>query len=185
VGRRTARPGSQNFRMARNASSARKGKAVEHLVAATCVLGSRGELNALTALVDDEGVDLSLKRRDGTRTLDLQVKSAFVDERANLRDHGKFIADVRRETFRPRDDLYMLYVVVHGTRAELQRAWLVPSSDLESKGFQVAPNGKALQRFQASNKPDAQDMWRPYRLDAAEIVPALLAIVRQLDNAES
>jgi hypothetical protein len=46
--------------------SARKGKAVEHLIAATCVLATAGELNALTALVDDEGVDIGFKRRDGT-----------------------------------------------------------------------------------------------------------------------
>src|SRR4051812_18880760 len=115
--------------MAENAGSARKGKAVEHLVAAMCVLASGGEMNALTALVDDEGVDLGLKRRDGTRILDLQVKSAFEDERKNLREKGTFIADVRRETFRPRDDLYMLYVVVNGARADLVRAWLVPSEE--------------------------------------------------------
>ena len=49
--------------VSKNAASARKGRAVEHLVAAICVLASGGELNALTALVDDEGVDLGLKRR--------------------------------------------------------------------------------------------------------------------------
>jgi hypothetical protein len=168
--------------MARNADSARKGKAVEHLVAAMCVLASGAELNALTALVDDEGVDLSLKRRDGTRTLDVQVKSGFVDERANLRDKGIFIADVRRETFRPRDDLYMLYVVVHGRRAEIQRAWLVPSNELEARGFKVAPGGRSLQRFQASNKQGTEDRWRAFRLEPDEIVPALVTVVRRLDG---
>jgi hypothetical protein len=79
--------------MADNAGSTRKGRATEQLIAATCVLASGGELNALTALVDDEGVDLGLKRRNGPRTLNLQVKSGFT-----------FIADVRRETFQPRDD---------------------------------------------------------------------------------
>jgi hypothetical protein len=43
--------------------SGRKGKAVEHLVASSCVLMSGGELNALTALVDDEGVDIVSHRR--------------------------------------------------------------------------------------------------------------------------
>lgn len=38
--------------------SARKGKAVEHLVAATCILVSGLELNVSTSFVDDEGVDL-------------------------------------------------------------------------------------------------------------------------------
>jgi hypothetical protein len=135
-----------------NAGSARKGKATEALIAAMCGLASGGELNALTALVDDEGVDLGLKRRNGTRTLDVQVKSGFIDERKSLREKGTFIADVRRETFTPRDDLYMLYVVVDGSRAEVIRAWLVPSVVLDGEGFEVRPSGKRMLRFQASAK---------------------------------
>jgi hypothetical protein len=116
----------------KNASSARKGKAVEHLVAAICVLASRGELNTLTALVDDEGVDLSFKRRNGTQTLDVQVKSRFTDELGSraLREEGRFSADVRAETFRPRPDLFMLYLAVDADRAEIEAAWLVPSEHL-------------------------------------------------------
>jgi hypothetical protein len=60
--------------------AARKGKAAEQLIAAVCVLATGTELNALTALVDDEGVDLAFKHRDGTRTLDVQVKARFSDE---------------------------------------------------------------------------------------------------------
>ena len=43
--------------MSKSASSARKGKAAEPLVAAICVLATGAELNALTARVGDEGVD--------------------------------------------------------------------------------------------------------------------------------
>ena len=38
----------------KHVGSARKGKAVEHLIAASCILASEGELNASTSLVDDE-----------------------------------------------------------------------------------------------------------------------------------
>jgi hypothetical protein len=165
-----------------NSGSARKGKATEQLIAASVVLASGGELNALTAMVDDEGVDLSLKRRNGLSTLDLQVKSAFVDERKNLREKGTFIADVRRKTFWARDDLFMLYVVVDGSRAELLRAWLVPSAVLESEGFNVRTRGTDCLRFQASAKPASRDKWRRYRLERAELVPALLKLVRRLDG---
>ena len=60
------------------------------------------------------------------------MKSGFVDERKSLREKGTFIADVRRDTFHPKDDLYMLYVVVD-SRAEVIRAWLVPSSALVAR----------------------------------------------------
>ncbi len=60
--------------MADNSIAARKGKAVEHLVAATCVLASGFQLNVSTSLVDDEGVDLVFHRRGHTATLAVQVK---------------------------------------------------------------------------------------------------------------
>ena len=59
-------------------STQRKGKATEQLVAAICVLATGGELNALTALVDDEGVDLGFKRRNGTRVLDVPGEDALL-----------------------------------------------------------------------------------------------------------
>ncbi len=167
--------------MTESASSIRKGKAVEHLIAAMCVLASRGELNALTALVDDEGVDLSLKRRDGSQTLDLQVKAGFSDERKILREKGSFIADIRLETFRPRDDLAALYVVIDGGRAEVQLAWLVPSTELVDAGFIVRTGGKQFLRFQASARDASNDKWRHRRLTRDELVPVLVRAVRELD----
>lgn len=49
------------------------GQAVEHLVAATCILTSGFELNVSTSLVDDEGVDLVLHRRDQPTTRAVQI----------------------------------------------------------------------------------------------------------------
>src|SRR4051794_13500122 len=92
----------------------RKGKATEALIASMCVLSSGGELNPLTALVDDEGVDLGLWRRGGRRVLSVQIKSRFSDPDGCqiLRTHGQYMADVRLETFTPRPDLHMLFVVM-------------------------------------------------------------------------
>jgi hypothetical protein len=49
----------QEARLDKSAGAGRMGKAAEHLVAAACVLSTRGELNVSTSMVDDEGVDLS------------------------------------------------------------------------------------------------------------------------------
>jgi hypothetical protein len=167
----------------KNVSSARKGKAVEHLVAAICVLATRGELNALTALVDDEGVDLGFKRRNGTRTLDVQVKARFsdVDGSRALREQGRFTADVREETFRPRPDLYIMYLAVNAERAEIESAWLVPSEHLAEQAVIVKPKGKPQLRIVASIKPDSEDKWRRYRLTREELPGALLAAVAALE----
>lgn len=57
------------------------GKAAEHLVAAFCILTTRGELNVSTSLVDDEGVDLVFHRRNSTATLAVQVKARMSDSK--------------------------------------------------------------------------------------------------------
>jgi hypothetical protein len=162
----------------------RKGKATEALIASMCVLASGGELNPLTALVDDEGVDLGLWRRGGRRVLSVQVKSRFVDEDGCriLRTHGQYMADVRLETFSPRQDLYMLFVVMDGRQASVVRAWLVPSTELAARGFRAFPKGIPHVRFQASSFPQSNDRWRHRRLERDELVPALLEVLRALDG---
>jgi hypothetical protein len=167
----------------KNERSARKGKATEQLIAASCVLATGAELNALTALVDDEGVDVSFKRRNGGRTIDVQVKARFSDEDGSkaLRDKGTFVSDVREETFEPRDDLYMLYVAVNGAAAEIEVAWLVPSHDLASGAFSVNVKGKQRIRFQASAKDTSEDKWTPYRMTREDLPQQILALLEQVE----
>jgi len=167
----------------KNAGSARKGKATELLIAAIAVLATDGELNALTAMVDDEGVDLGFKRRNGSRTLDVQVKARFSDEGGSkkLREEGIFVSDVREETFRPREELWMLFAAIDGRNADLQTAWLVPSVRFDEKAFRVKVNGKPHVRFQASVKQSSDDKWRPFRLSRAQFPAKLLEVVESLD----
>ena len=56
----------------------RMGMAAEYLVAAVCILATRGRLNVSTSIVDDEGVDLVFHLRDSTATLAVQVKSRMM-----------------------------------------------------------------------------------------------------------
>lgn len=157
----------------KNASSARKGKAAEHLIAASCILATAGELNASTSLVDDEGVDIVFHRRGNPRTLAVQVKSRFSDEdgSSHLREKEQFIADVRKVTFQARDGLAMLFVAVNAAEADFGPVWLVPSHDFAHNAMSTA-NGKL--RFSASAKLTSNDKWSSYRLTRSELAPALL-----------
>jgi hypothetical protein len=170
--------------ISKHAQASRKGRAVEQLIAAISVLATGGELNALTALVDDEGVDLSFKRRNGTRTLDVQVKARFSDESGSkaLRDRGTFTSLVGEQTFRPRDDLYLLYVAVDGPRGAVEIAWLVPSRSLEAHGKRVTINGQRKLKFAASAKQASKDKWRRYGLGPDEWPTRLLKAVKDLER---
>ena len=58
-------------------SASQKGQIVEQLVAATCLLQSKGLLRVARPLVDDEGVDLIVTHKVSDKGVLLQVKSRF------------------------------------------------------------------------------------------------------------
>ena len=166
----------------KHGGSARKGKAVEHLIAASCILASGGELNASTSLVDDEGVDIVFHRRGRSRTLAVQVKSRFDEEGGSkhLYEKRQFLGDVRVVTFQPRDNLYLLFVAVRSVDADFGPVWFVPSHDFAAMAQHIGGSPPKTRRITASAKPDTQDQWRKYRLEKAELAPAILDALDRL-----
>lgn len=161
-----------------HADSGRKGRAVEYLIAALCVLGSEGELNAWTSLVDDEGVDLVLQRRDRPETLALQVKSRLTTAKG-IAERRQFQSQVRGATLRPRDDLYLLFVVADPTTLDLGPIWLVPSNEFVGK----APAGSNNKhRFSASAKPGTNDRWAKYLVEKEQLPSRLLIALKAGDR---
>lgn len=157
----------------KHVGSGRKGKAVEHLIAASCILTTGGELNASTSLVDDEGVDIVFHKRGSSRTLAVQVKSRFSDDdgSVHLREKGQFSTEVRLVTFQPRDGLAMLFVAVNAAKADFGPLWFMPSHDFSHHGLRTS-NDKL--RFSASVKAASKDKWLKYRLTKHELAPAIL-----------
>jgi hypothetical protein len=161
----------------KSASAGRMGKAVEYLVAAACILSTRGELNVSTSMVDDEGVDLVFHRRDSSATLAVQVKARMSDSKRV--QSGGFVAFVRSQTFRPRPDLDMLFVAVDIKQGAVMKAWLLPSQEYaETLG---EPNSRGRFRFVASMKEGTNDRWASRRLEAHELATAVLARLVHLE----
>src|SRR5688500_15377779 len=109
----------------KSTDAGRMGKAVEHLIAAFCILATRGLLNVSTSLVDDELVHLVIQRRASTTTLAVQVK-ARMSESKRVRSEG-FVAFIRSQTFSPRPGLDLLFVAVDVSKGVVMKAWLIPS----------------------------------------------------------
>lgn len=161
--------------MPEDQDSARKGKAVEHLVAATCILTSGLKLNVSTSLVDDEGVDLVFHRRERSMTLAVQVKSRSMTTKG-ISKRGQFSTQVRAATFRPRPDLYMLFVPVDAEAGTFPFVWLVPSKDFARRRL----NNRGRRVFSASMKDDTRDQWRRYRVNNADLADRILAVLEDL-----
>jgi hypothetical protein len=162
--------------LSKSPSAGRMGKATEYLVAATCILTTRGELNVSTSLADDEGVDLVFNRRNSSSTLAVQVKARMSD--GTRVASGRFIAFVRTSTFSPRGDLDMLFTVVDVRTGTLMLSWLVPSPDFANLAGK--PNRRGRLRFNASMKPSSNDRWSPYRLSTEQLAPRVLDRLTEL-----
>lgn len=164
-----------------NRNSARMGKAVEFLVAASAILVSDFELSVSTSMVDDDGVDLVFHRRDQVETLAVQVKARSTETSTN-RESGGFIANVSANTFKPRRDLFMLFVLVDTSVALFEPIWLVPSVDFNER---TSPNGQGRHRFAASSKTGSKDQWSSYRFGRADLAARLLDALDGLRTPDS
>lgn len=156
--------------------SARLGRAVEHLVAAICILTSDLTLNVSTSFVDDEGVDLVFSRRGDQKTLAVQVKSRRVTA-GTIEQRSVFRANVSASTFRPREDLYLLFVPIDVDEGTFDFAWLVPSNALASR---KQPNSQNRRVFAASVKVGTQDQWSEFRSRRGELAREILRAIDAL-----
>jgi len=137
-------------------------------------LGSDGELNAWTGLVDDEGVDLVLQRRNRPETISLQIKCRFSTAKG-IAERQRFQSQVRKATFRARKDLYILFVVANPATGDLETIWLVPSRAFARK----APLGRTQKfRFVASAKAGSKDQWARYLVSKADLSDRLLSALK-------
>lgn len=155
------------------------GKAAEYLVAASCILVTRGELNVSTSMMDDEGVDLVFHRRGGSAALAVQVKARMSDTTV-VKDE-RFVAQVRTQTFWPRENLDLLFVAIDVGCGAVMTAWLVPS-DI----FGDMVTGRTAQghlRFAAPMKLGTADRWSGYRLTAAQLPQRIMARLDDLEAA--
>ncbi|HSZ13836.1 MAG TPA: hypothetical protein VK790_07360 [Solirubrobacteraceae bacterium] len=164
---------------ARHDDAARKGTAVEYLIAASCMLASDFKLNVSTNMVDDEGVDLVFHRRDGSATLAVQIKSRSWSANV-MRERERFIADVRRGTFHHRRDLFLLFVAIDSRFAEYGPLWLIPSTDFVSI---LTSGDRTKLRFSASASPASNDRWVKYRMERSQLPGRILAALDDLERA--
>lgn len=155
-----------------NRDSGRLGKAVEHLVAATCILTSGMELNVSSSFVDDEGVDLVFARRGQPKTLAVQVKSRRLA--GTSMSQGTFRTQVRDATFSARDDLYLLFVAVDPDEGVFDLAWFVPSINFAEA---TTVNSQGRRRFVASAKENTRDQWSGYRCSRQSLAERILASI--------
>ena len=150
-----------------------KGRAVEQLVGAILLLQSDGVLRVSVPLVDDEGVDLVVGRRQNDKVLLLQIKSRFTLTRL-----GSYRADVRRATCSPQHtSKCLLFVYYDKQKAALgDYCWLIPVPKfcrLLRNQRLTRPVYVFQSRFRAKG-----DMWAPFRVSTTHIAQEVVKRLR-------
>ena len=153
-------------------NATQKAGITETLFALTGLLGSKGKLSFAIPFVDDEGVDvLVYKRKSGGKVLYIQVKSRFT-----LTSNGHFRSQVRKKSFTPRKDLYLVFVYYDNNKQGLgDTLWLIPTLDF----MDLIKGQKSNRKFYIFHtKFTAQnDMWVKYRLSLKDLSQKLLVLI--------
>src|SRR5262249_20909679 len=110
-------------------------------------------------------------------TLAVQIKSRSLN--AAPLSRGRFQAVVRHQTFRPRPDLYMLFVAIDEDNASFGPVWLIPSEDFAAKS---GANSRGRHRFVASLRENTRDQWAAYRHDRPDLPQRLLEVLNRLEG---
>lgn len=150
--------------------STQKGKVVEILIAATCILGSDGKLSVSVPLVDDEGVDMIFTPKGGGRSIFVQVKSRFT-----LKTGRYYRANIKKKNFLPRENLYIIFAYYDSEKAQLgETLWLVPSLDFDKN----LKGQRKKQDYIFQSGFTSQDMWEPFRLKLSDLPQRILTLLR-------
>jgi hypothetical protein len=147
------------------------GRIGERLVAAHLLMGSDGRLSPFEPVADNNGIDLLIVDKLTRRSLSLQVKS-----RAGIDAGGTVQFDVRRETFIPAPNAFLLAVLLDLTAVVVACSWLVAMTELE----RIAQPGSLT--IVPRPKETSRDRYTPYRCHSMAEVCHRLTSALQLTS---
>ena len=157
----------------RQLGSSLKGKIAVTLIGMACAQRSNGQINFASPFVDDEGVDLIFFRRGGSgKAILAQVKSRTMQSKSL--SQGKYITQVRRASFKPREGYYLIFVALDQPKKGLfDTLWFIPSIDFEKK--LVGQKGEKRLAFHSGF--NSKDMWEEYRMSLDELPQRMVQIL--------
>ncbi len=131
------------------------------------MLASDGRFSPFLPFADDDGIDLIVYDKETGVSLPVQVKARTI---AKLGRSDTILFDVRRKTFSDHDGAFLLAILLDMTGELIQRAWLIPMSELADVA-RVRPDKLSIT---PSAKERSNDRYTPYRCaDMAEVARRL------------
>ena len=149
----------------------------EVTVAAQLMLASDGRFSPFLPFADDDGIDLIVYDKVTGISLPIQVKARTSTK---LGKSDTILFDVRRKTFNDHEGAFLLAILLDMTGGQIQRAWLIPMSELGS----VARVGAEKLSITPSAKEGSKDRYTPFRCtDMVEVARRLAAYLDSRQGA--
>ena len=155
-------------------TESQKGKVAQDLLAQTLILGSQGQINVALPSVDDEAIDIIFYTRGGSqKVIFAQVKSRWLSSVGI--NKGVFRTQVRRATYSPRDNYFLIFMVCNQDKFQLgETLWIVPSQD-----FSKLTRGQGNpSRIVFQSRFNSHDMWQKYRLTLQDLPSRIIDLLR-------
>lgn len=168
-------------------SLVQQGVVTEFLFAVFAILGSGGALEVARQVTDDDRRDADVHRRhDFLINLGFQIKSAL-----SVRRHGAsqvlFIQFIVRKE-RLISDRAFWYLFAHLDARMMTLAdpvFLVPSAEVHQHALPQLHGDTWTFHFEASLSATSHDRWQPYRVAVRELGKRILAIIDEMERAQS
>lgn len=145
-------------------SASQKGLLLENYISNSIMLQGKGNIVVSKPIIDEDGVDLILYRKDDLKTILCQVKSRFTVNKNNCQFH------IRKNTFRTDDHFIFLCIYFSEKTNRIKYLWCVPSKYvLENRDNE---NNDKL-TIAPSVLENSSDKWSKYRITEDKIIDEL------------
>ena len=139
-------------------TATQKGAIGESIVAIQLIVESGGRLSPFEPLADDDGIDMLIYDKETGYSAPLQVKTRT----GTVKRHPNIVHfQVRRATFNPSVDGFVLAALLNSGGTKVVRAWLIPMKDLSG----LAGSNERSLVIRPSMKTDSKDKFMPYRYE--------------------
>ena len=130
---------------------------------------SNGEISCFRNVIDDNGIDLIIKKKNSFKTLFIQVKG-----RSKFDSKNQFNQVIYKSTFVVNESFYLLFCLFLSDQEPI--FWLIPSNVIPEK-LKVHNPKKHREQYNFSATTSQNSKWSEYQLNKKQLIEKLLNLL--------
>lgn len=149
----------------------------EDIVASGLMIASGGRLSPFQPVADDDGIDLLIYVKKTGKALPIQVKSRLsAIKKPGKSERGNTVHfEIRAVSVRSERHAYLLAILLTKDLRNIERAWLIPMSDIADTLNKKRTQNKYIMR--ANKSLDTNDKYKQYQLKNLQAISEKLGAI--------